>query len=148
MATSIGDLFARLTLQSTQFQKELRGASKLVDQQARFMRRALGSIGVGFSLKAVLDATVEQERALRLTENAIRATGRTGRVSAQELAKFASEMQRTTTFADEQVLSLSSLLLRYRNIGEQILPRATKAILDFSAATGRDATSAVQTLGR
>jgi len=148
MATSIGDLFARLTLQSTQFQKELRGASKLVDQQARFMRRALAGIGVGFTLRAVIDATVEQERALKLTENAIRATGRTGRVSAQELAKFASEMQRATTFADEQVLSISSLLLRYRNIGEQILPRATKAILDFAAATGRDATSAVSTLGR
>lgn len=148
MATSIGELFAKLTLQSTSFQKELRGASRLVDQQARFMRRALAGIGVGFSLKAVIDATVEQERALKLTENAIRATGRTGRVSARELADFATQMQRTTTFADEQVLSLQSLLLRYRNIGENVLPRVTKAVLDFAAATGRDATSAATLFGR
>ena len=60
---------------------------------------------------------------------------------------MATEFQQATTFGDEFVLEVSRQMLSFRNITKDVFEEALAAILDFSAATGRNATGAVRTLG-
>jgi methyl-accepting chemotaxis protein len=70
--------------------------------------------------------------------------------AVSKLREFATEIQKTTAFSDNFVLSISQILATM-GVGSEKLEEYTKAVLDYSAATGRDAVNAasqfVKTLG-
>lgn len=65
----------------------------------------------------------------------------------ESFREFASEVQRATAFSDGLTLSVGATLL---NLGVQSdkLEEATTAVLNYSAATGRDANESAKQLGR
>lgn len=62
-------------------------------------------------------------------------------------AAFASELQKTTTYTDEQVAGLQALAANYGLLGNDA-DRAVKAAMGFSRAYGVDATNAMRSIGR
>jgi hypothetical protein len=114
----------------------------------RGIATALATIGVGISFKAVIDATIDAERAFALLDNAVKASGGSaGRTTAQ-LADMASELQRLTTFDDEAIQGAEQLLLRFRSIQGVNFDRALKSTLDLSTALGTDLESAAKLVGK
>jgi hypothetical protein len=57
-------------------------------------------------------------------------------------------MQKSTTYADEVTQSGINLLLTFTNIGKNVLPDATQALLDMSTAMGQDVKQTAIQLGK
>lgn len=64
-----------------------------------------------------------------------------------ELEEFAQGLQDTTAFSSEMVLGISQQLT-ILGVQQDQLKLATKAVLDYSAATGRDAANAASQFGK
>lgn len=89
-----------------------------------------------------------QEQAEIRTRQTIKATGQAAGLTAEEIFKMATELQRVTTFGDEAIISGQNLLLTFRNIGKDTFPRATKAMLDMSTAMGTGLKESAIQLGK
>lgn len=151
----VARLRAILGLDDKQFQTQLRSVERRVSQASKRIAgvastaaAAATTIGIGLVGRGIIRETLEAERVSIRLAQAITTTGRAARLSSAEVQAFASDMQRVTTFSDEAVSSLVASLLPFQNISEQVLPRASRAILDFAAFTGRNASEAARTLGR
>jgi len=110
---------------------------------------ALGPmIGLAFGTAAIkqsIDAFVRQEQAVFQLEQRLKSTGGTSGKTSEELQRLASELQAVTTYGDEAVIEMQSLLLTFTNIQGATFDEATKTVLDLSTAMGQDLkTSAVQ----
>ena len=79
----------------------------------------LGLSGLKRGLGAVLGAAVRQEQAMAQVASRIRATGGAAGYGASELVKMASELQKVTTYGDEAILEMQSLLLSFRKLRRQ-----------------------------
>lgn len=96
-----------------------------------------------------IEATKMQERAVRKVEQAISSTGMAAGFSTDELTRMASELQRLTTFGDEEILSsVTAPLLTFRNVSGDIFAEAQKTILDISTLFGGDLQSAAIQVGK
>lgn len=112
------------------------------------IKTAFGAIAVGATAKAIVDATVKQEAAVKQLEARLKSTGGVAGFTSQELQTMASSMQNLTTFGDEAVIEMQSLLLTFTNIRGEIFERATPAILDMATAMGTDLKGASIQLGK
>lgn len=119
-----------------------------IQRAGRLVANVLGALGVGISFKGVIDATIAQERALADVEARIRSTGGAAGFTTQELAQMAGEFQRMTTFGDEAILDMQSVLLTFTRIRGSEFQGATQAILDLATAMNMDLRSAAQQVGR
>jgi hypothetical protein len=99
-------------------------------------------------LQTVTRAAIRQEEAINKLNTALRLTGRFTEETSKSLQRFADDLQRSTRFGNELVLETAGLIQTLGNLDEQGLQRATKAALDFATATGRDARTAAELLGR
>ena len=105
---------------------------------------ALGTLMTAALGKAAFDASVAK-REVELLQGALRATGQAA--DTRPYQELASQMQRLTGISDETILSQQRILISFGATGEQarkLIPR----ILDFAAATGKDANEAVFAFGR
>jgi len=112
------------------------------------MRGALAGIGAGISFGAIIKATERQQQALRQLEQRITSTGGAAGKTTKELAAFAGELQKVTTFGDEAIIEMQALLLTFTNVAGPQFDRATKAILDMSVAMGQDLKSSALSVGK
>lgn len=69
-------------------------------------------------------------------------------LARQEYLDMATALQKVTLFDDEAILGAESLLLTFTNIGKDVFPDATKAVLDMSQALGQDLKSSSVQLGK
>lgn len=152
---NLGDATLVLKTQGRAFKKGLDKAKTQAKATSKsfdaLKAAALGALGGAVFLRAaksVLDATIQQERADRLLENAVRATGMAAGFTANQLKAQAAALQQMTTVGDEAIQELQVSLLAFRNITGQIFTDTTKLILDFAAATGRKAARAARMLGK
>ena len=108
---------------------------------------SLGSIGVlgilvtGLTklvefLKQSEKAAVASNVELAKSEAILKATGYAANTTSAELQKMAKELSVLTGVDDETITSAQSMLLTFRNIGREALPRATTAALDLSTTFG------------
>jgi hypothetical protein len=100
--------------------------------------------GAAVSLKAYR----EQEKAEQKVRQVIAATGQAAGVTAKEVFAMASSLQSVTTFGDEAILEAQSIILTFREIGGDVLPQVTEAVLNMSAVMGTDARSSAIQLGK
>jgi hypothetical protein len=66
----------------------------------------------------------------------------------KELLDLADAYSKTTRFEDENIISAETVLARYQNLGQDIMPQVLKVTLDMATLMKTDATSAAQTLGK
>lgn len=103
----------------------------------------LGSVGGAFAKLGQLAAECS-----KAFEQQAKADRQLARYAGENTAAFkaqASAMQESLGVSDDMVQSMQTMLLRFGEAPDQV-EATTKAILDYSAATGEDAVSATRTL--
>lgn len=95
---------------------------------------------------AAIDAASGQEAAVNKLNVSLAQAGTYSAGASQAFQDLASQIQRTTTLEDDQVLSLGALARNYARTNEQAMA-LTKASIDLAAATGQDVESALKSLG-
>src|SRR3990167_2075128 len=97
---------------------------------------ALGALTVeGFR---AVKAFNEQESALAQLDAVLKSTKGAAGLARGEIIKLSESLQKSTTFADEEILAAENLLLTFTKVGTKTFPDATKVILDMSVALGQD----------
>jgi hypothetical protein len=116
---------------------------KMVDEATGPLTRLSGAISglgklagiafAGFSLKQVIDETIDAENSTFQLTNAIKAVGLEGTNAARELSEFADEVQRTTIFSDNAAKSVEAMGLRL-GLSVEVIKEATVAAANLAAA--------------
>lgn len=100
----------------------------------------------GFLSDAIAEAS-EGEEALTRVANSMMLVGDFTEAAVQDFKDFADAMQESTVNSDDAVLSAVALAKNFGLTNKQA-KEATRAAIDFAAATGRDLDSAVQSVAR
>ena len=101
---------------------------------------------IGF-IQSSLKAFSEQEEAVNKLNHALKNQGAFTQEMSQHLQGYASEMQKTTRFTDEQILENQALLVSFGMVGNQ-LKNSTQAAADLSAGLGIDLRTSSMLLGK
>ena len=111
---------------------------------------AMGAAVVVFKKQfgGLIQSYVRQEQAERQLAARLKSTGNAVGLTAKELTKMATELQKVTTFGDEAIMEMQSLLLTFTKIGKETFPEATEAVLNMSTAFGQDLRSSAIQLGK
>lgn len=117
------------------------------------IRRAAGLAVAYFGGRAMirgiqssLEAWGKQELSLRKVHAALQLIGQGDQV--REMAEFASQIQKTTTYGDELVLEIMALGSAMGKLGGQDLKDATKAAIGLSKAYGLELVAAMRLVAR
>ena len=165
---AVGTLNASIRRNQTvirELKNDLSGATaaglRFRDKMAEASRAGLGAFGlsaVGVAgavtglvsvFKQAINAAEEQRQALAALDQAIKTTGAAAGFTSDQLAKMATELQKTTLFGDEEILRGVSLqLLTFTNIAGEEFARAQKAALDLSTVLGTDLQSSAIQVGK
>lgn len=144
MATDAGELIVKISADVTDIKNQLNQMANNVqglgvktiaagNLMADAFKR-LGDVTIQFVKSSIL-AFAEHEQAVTRLSIAV------GKNAAQSLAEYAQELQKTTAFSDDAILSLENQLAQY-GIYPGSVREATAALLKFAAATGVDLPSA------
>ena len=95
-----------------------------------------------------LNLAREQALAEAQLEQVIESTGSAAGVTADEMRELASRLQDVTNFGDEATISAQALLFTFTNIGGEVIPEATKTILDMSEALDQNLRTSALQLGK
>lgn len=127
-----------------------RKVKRNIDETTKSLQRlaVIGAAGVTAAFGAVVAASVRQEAAIKQLEARIKSTGGAAGKTSEGLQKMAAELQKTTTFGDEAVIELQSMLLTFTSIRGEIFDKTIPAILDLSVAMGQDLKSSAVQLGK
>ena len=159
----MADEIARLGIEvnSKDIKEAIRRLDKLEEQSGKAEKKtkklgkafsglgaAVAGVGIIAFSKKIIDATIEQERAIAQLEAAIKSTGGAAGLTSTELQKMASDLQAVTTYGDEATIKMQSVLLTFTKIGKETFPQASAAILDMATRLGTDLNSAAIQVGK
>lgn len=125
------------------FSKESSKAAVATSQLSNALKILGGAAVVGAvtnGVKKSVEAFLEQEKATKRQESALRALGITSKAATQDIVSFAGSLQRTTGIADELILDTTRLFTQFGLVGRE-MKDATKLAIDLSAAFGKDLTT-------
>lgn len=131
-----------------------KGASTFMDTMKGFIGASviLGTVRKAWQmLSQTIDESVnlykQQVNAEQKLSAALKATQGVVGISSEEMKKFAREMQRSTTFGDETVIAMQSVMATFTKISGETFPIAIKAAADMSAMFGQDLQQSAIQLG-
>jgi phage-related protein len=104
--------------------------------------------GIGAALTSCVKDAMDYQAVAAQTAAVIKSTGGAAGVTAEEVLAMADALQTTTRFSDDAILQGQNLLLTFTNIGEDVFPLATEAMLDMATAMGTDASGSAIQLGK
>jgi phage-related protein len=99
---------------------------------------------LAFSVKAASEA---QEIESQL-DAVLKSTGGAAGVTKDAVLELANAFGTTTQFEDDAIVKGESMLLTFTNIGSDVFPAATEAMLNMSQALGQDLQSSAIQLGK
>ena len=158
MAGSLGTL-GRATVEiaapTGKLDKDLKHAEGAVKNSVSQMANAFKAIGAtvvaaGITkfIKDSIKAFTVQENAVAQLEARLKSTKGVVGLTSKELQKMAAGLQGVTTYGDEAIIGMQSLLLTFTSIGRDVFPQATEAILNVATAMGTDLKSAAVQVGK
>ncbi len=127
------------------------GASARLDSFGKKLgglKTLFAGLAVGGLFKAVIDSSSEAETSLAQLDASIKSTGNTAGLSRKQYIDLSNALAQTSTSSDEAILGAETLLQSFRRIRGNEFVGATKAVLDMSAALGRDLPSSAALLGK
>jgi hypothetical protein len=133
-----------------QVERALSGVSSSLDDAAKTAKAAgaaFSAMAVG-AMALVIKNTTEQERVVAQLETALRSTGGAAGLTSRQLQAMAAEMQKVSTYGDEAVIGMQSLLLTFTAIKADNFERASRAIADLATRMGSDLKSAALQVGK
>lgn len=104
--------------------------------------------GLSGAIVSATNAAKRQEQIMNQTRAVIKSTGSAAGVTADEMFKLAQGLQNVTTFGDEAILNGQNLLLTFKEIGKDVFPRATEAMLDVSTSMNQGIKESAIQLGK
>lgn len=108
---------------------------------------AATAAAVGFGVSSV-KAFEESQNVAAQTAAVLKSTGGAAGVTADQVQKLATALEKETRFSDETIASTENMLLTFTSIGKDIFPKATETALDMAQALGEDTQSAAIQLGK
>lgn len=150
MALELGSLVVKIQADVADLKKGMSDATNAVN--------GLGATTVAKG-NLISDAFLEMgKQAVNFVTGSIKAFGQheqimvrlgamVGGPVASAYEKWASELQKTTTYNDEAILSLQTQLANYGVLPGSI-ERVTKAVMDYASATGKDLPEAGTVMGQ
>lgn len=129
-------------------EKSFGGLTSTLSKSFSGLGAALGAIGVGFSLKAIIDEASEAEAAISGFNLVLKQTGVFSEQGSAAFSDFAEAIQRQTGVADEAVLNLAGTIQRFAGLSQRDLATVTQATIDFATFTGTDFDTASQAVGK
>lgn len=155
MANDTKSLTLRIKGDVTQARKEIAGFSgelgKLGNRATSIgslLKGVFAAAGIGLAIRAIVNNSVRAEQALAQVEARIKSTGAVAGFTAQQLAAHAAELQKATTFGDEDILEMQSVLLTFTKVAGENFTAATEAVLNMSIALNQDLKSAALQVGK
>lgn len=155
MGKKIASLHAEISADASKLQGTLKSSKAGLSQLAASFKSVTGfSIGAtaafglaANTLRQAVKAAEESNRVNAVTVATLKATGRSASISASQIGDLALAESRLTSIDDEVVQSGMNMLLTFKGIGEDVLPRATKAMEDMAVAMAGGDTSALDLKG-
>ena len=152
--TQVGQVSVGLGLDDKEFNNKLKDAEKKTLQFAGTMKKALGALGLGFSVKMIVDGIAKSVEAFRTQEKAINqlntALANSGQYSeeySQHLQDLASSLQKVTNYGDE--VTIKAIAVGQAFAGNiKLTDDLIRATLDFASATGTDLDTAFKLVGK
>jgi len=130
------------------FEKRTNRSMKRVSKSFDLVKKAALGLGAGLAFRAITRATIEQEQAVAELESRLQSTGGTAGFTSRQLQDMASGLQQVTTYGDEAVIRMQSLLLTFTNLRGPILRDAQEAVLNVATTMGTDLKSAALQVGK
>lgn len=150
MAIKTGKMQIIVSLKD-QFSKGFKNVGKSIDGvKSRLfgLKGAVVGLGLGVVAKQLMDIASEQDKAVVGMETALRSMGVYSKETSESLQMLASDIQGFTNYGDEAILMGQKFLVTYQNIGAEVLPRASRAMVDLAALMGGDMKTAANMLGK
>jgi uncharacterized membrane-anchored protein YhcB (DUF1043 family) len=105
-------------------------------------------IGLGAAAVKFTGQAMEAQDIQAQLNNVIESTGGKAGVTADMVNKLAGKYQDLTRFEDDAVVSADNILLTFTQIGKDVFPEATGAVLDMATSLKLDLSSASQIVGK
>lgn len=105
------------------------------------------TIAAAFAGKKIIEAAVGQENAIQQLNTSLKLAGTFSQEASLDIQNFASELQKTTRFGDETILSQVALARNFARTNEEA-KKLVSAAVDLSEATGISLDSSVKNLGK
>jgi len=155
MAQPAATLLIDIKAQTAKLQKDMRGVSnsiKSVENVSKSAMRSIQSLGVGLGvslgLRKILEETGKQDAAIAQLNASIASTQAIAGKTSKELQDMAADFQRVTTFGDDAILEMQSVLLTFTKIRGEVFDDTTAAVLDLSTKLKTDLKSAAIQVGK
>ena len=103
---------------------------------ANALTAALGALGTGLSVRAVLKSYATQEMAEKKVEAMVKASGQAAGFTADQLKEMASDLQKVTLHGDETTMQAQSMLMAFQSIKGDEFRDTIKAAADLDAIFG------------
>jgi hypothetical protein len=145
-----------MVLDDAQFKRGLKSSQQATGQFAGAIK-ALGPMMAGaFSVGAVVSFVKSagtaydlQMKAEAKVAQAVKQTGGAAGFTAKELNKMAAELQKVTTYGDEEILNkVTAQLLSFPKITGQVFKDAQKAVLDVATLLDGDVQASAIAIGK
>jgi hypothetical protein len=163
MAEKLGGIYYEVEAKTDKLDKEVKRTEQQVDKSANKMdgsfKKVLGSLGAmvagGLALRKVVSVMKEleaaarkQERAFKMLEAQLTATGNAAGFTASQLERMAGRLQAVSNFGDEEIMGEAmSSMLKFRAVTGKTFERAIALTVDMAAVTG-NLSGAAEQLGR
>jgi hypothetical protein len=108
-------------------------------------------VGIAALTKGLYDsvnAAMEAEAIQAQLDAVLKSTGGAAGMTADAINDMASKLSKVTKFEDDAIVGGENMLLTFTNIGKDVFPGATEAMLDMSTAMGTDLQSSAVMLGK
>lgn len=122
--------------------------SRISQQIGGYVKAYLSFRAITGVVRGVLDATRAQEEAQAQLNSALAAARAPVAEASAQLQAYASQLQKTTTFGDEAIIGVQSLLLSFSHLSGNVVQDASAAVLDIATRMKVDTTAAARTLGK
>lgn len=109
---------------------------------------ALGVASLGLAFAKMVKETSANDAAMAQLNATLKSTHGVAGKTAEELTRTASNLQKMTTYADDSIVGMQSLLLTFKSIKGDNFDRTTKAVLDMSTAMNKDLQSSAIAVGK
>ena len=162
----LAKLVVRMEAQTAKFQRDLDKANQKLSRFEKSTNKAISGVqrsftrlrqtatgfaaafGAGFIANKFIQNTKAQQDAIAQLNAALKSTGGVAGRSAEQLIANAAALQKVSTFGDEAIISMQSVLLTFKQIRGVNFDRATQSILDISTRLGTDLKSSAQQVGK
>jgi hypothetical protein len=157
MAIQLGSAYGKVSIDSSGVKSGVDNANKslgTLETSARKLGASLQKIGGAMTLgltvpiigffKQSVNSAMDAESAFAEVEAVLKSTGGAAGVTAEDVKKLATEFQKLTKFSDEEIMSGESMLLTFTNIGADVFPMATEAMLNMGQKFGSIKDASIQ----